>query len=138
MDEQDLQRAIAMAVEQDAGARLCGHFIDPMTASAYAARMRAVTPLGRALLVVVVAAIVGLLVGSAGLQIGALIALLLAAGWALAACVNSGQGLTRLYDPERRRRQPSDTGAIADAVARGQADGGANAAAYAGSHPSGH
>ena len=85
-----------------------------------------------------VGAIVGLVVGSAGLQIAALIVLVLAPAWGVSACVNSGQGLARLYDPERRRRPPSDTGALADAVDRAQADGGAQAAAYAGAHPNGH
>jgi hypothetical protein len=138
VDEQDLQRAIAVAVEKDAGARLCGHAFDPRSGEAYAGSMRSITPLGRALLVAMVGAIVGLLIGSAGLQIAALTVLVLAPAWGVCACVNSGQGLARLHDPERRRRSPSDSGAIADAVARGQADGGANAAAYAGSHPSGH
>ena len=73
--------------------------------------MRAITPLGRTLLVVMVAALVGLIVGSAGLQIAALILLVLAPAWGVWACVNSGQGMARLYDPERRRRPPSDTGA---------------------------
>ena len=81
-----------------------------------------------------VGAIIGLVVGSAGLQIAAVAVLVLAPAWGVAACVNSGQGLARLYDPERRRRPPSDTGGIADAVDRGQAQGGTQAAAYAGAH----
>jgi hypothetical protein len=85
-----------------------------------------------------VCAIVGLIVGSSGLQIAALIVLVLAPAWGVAACVNSGQGVARLYDPERPRRPPSDSGALADAVGRGSGDGGAQAAAYAGSHPNGH
>jgi hypothetical protein len=84
--------------------------------------------------VAMLGAIAALALGSAGLQIAALIVLVLAPVWGVSACVNSGQGLARLHDPERRRRPPSDTGAIADAVARGQADGGAQAAAYAGAH----
>ncbi|MEA2146007.1 MAG: hypothetical protein QOG59_1594 [Solirubrobacteraceae bacterium] len=78
-----------------------------------------------------VCAIVGLLVGSSGLQIAALIVLVLAPAWGVSACVSSGQGLERLYDPERRRRPPSDTGGIADAVDRGESDGGVQAAVYA-------
>jgi hypothetical protein len=96
--------------------------------------MRLITPLGRALLLFAALAIAALVAGSAGLQIAGAVMLVVAVGSGAAACRNSGQGLARLYDPERQRRSPSDTRAIADAVSRGQADGGVNAAAYAGSH----
>ena len=91
--------------------------------------MRAITPFGRGLAVVAILALVALLAGSSSLQIVGAIVLTLAAAGAVAACVNSGQGLARLYDPEWRPRDASS--AIADAVGRGQGDGGAQAAAYA-------
>ena len=96
--------------------------------------MRAITPFGRGLLVVSLVALLGLVVGSSAVQIAAAVVLALATGSAAWACRSSGQGLARLYDRERLTRSPSDTGAIAEAVRRGQGDGGANAAAYAGSH----
>jgi hypothetical protein len=64
-------------------------------------------------------------------QIAGAIALVLATGAGARACVSSGQGLARLYDPEWLRREPSSQAEIAEAVARGMADGGAQSAAYA-------
>ncbi len=92
--------------------------------------MRAITPLGRGLLVVWLVSLLGLIVGSSGVQIAGAIALVLAAASGAWACVNSGQGLERLYDPERLRRDPSDEALVAEAVSRRMADGSAQAAAY--------
>ncbi len=93
--------------------------------------MRAITPLGRGLLGVCVAALTALILGSSGVQIAGAIVLVLATGAGARACVSSGQGLARLYDPEWRPREASSDRAIADAVARGEADGNSQASAYA-------
>jgi hypothetical protein len=59
MDEQDLETSVAMAVEQDAGARLLGHDVDRRTVQASGRPMRAM-----GLAIVVLAVIMGVIVGS--------------------------------------------------------------------------
>jgi hypothetical protein len=57
--------------------------------------------------------------------------LVVAASSGVAACINRGQGLARLYDPERVDRSTGNAAAIAHSVEVGQSAGDVQAAAYA-------